>query len=47
MIQLAGFCEHRDDLSCCTKGGFLSLSKYLSALKKRASFLGIGWVVIL
>jgi hypothetical protein len=29
----AGFCEHGDDLSRCTKDGFLSLSKQLSALK--------------
>ena len=44
--SVAGVWVHGDDLSRCTKDGFLSLSKELSALK-RASFLVIGWVIIL
>jgi hypothetical protein len=40
--SVASFCEHGDDLSRCTKDGFLSLSKQLSTLKK--SFVSRDWL---
>jgi hypothetical protein len=40
--SVAGCCAHEDDLSRCTKDGFLSLSKQLSALKK--SFVSRNWL---
>jgi len=40
--SVAGFCEHGVHPSRCTKDGFLSLSKQLSALKK--SLVSRNWL---